>query len=266
MDFASQTVFTEFSILRLLATGCGMRRNNDMRTVSKLLYGESHLLDNKREIKSFALSAACDDIEGYCYDSNKDHNNTCDTTVEPYLLRSYIHPHDEEEMKDHEEDSSTQTHSYQNGTSQIKLWEAMAATSAIPGGFDRVKVNVNGKSKVLADGSVCCNCPVSVALKEAQSIWPNRPIGVVLSFGLDNLQSNFAETAIESVRLNHPQLHYERIMIPDVDRLKSLETDKNRIREIEDCVRRYMNSEDMRMRMRSVLDKLHCQADHSDCV
>ena len=255
MDYASQKVFTDFSLMRLLSTGCGMDLDNDIRSMIKILYGEKQLLGRKNQIKCFALSAACDDIE--CNkDKLPDKKITYDSTVEPYLLRSYVHPAEEDDKPIEEEDH---IHTYQNGTSQIKVWEAMAATSAIPGAFDRVKVNVNGKSKVLADGSVCCNCPISVALKEAQSIWPNRPIGVVLSFGIDSSQDDYAQAAIDSVRLNHPGLHYERIKIPEVQKYFCLETDKERIREMEELVQGFMSSDEMRARMTTLLKKLHGQ-------
>ncbi len=250
MNYVSQKIFTDFSIPRLIATGCGLKRSNDMRGISKILHNEKYLLQHDNGIKCFALSTICDDIT-----INDNHDGT-GANVQPFLLRSYNHPLEDKEGIRHGIDKGDENSPFLNGTSQLKVWEAMAATSAIPGGFDRVKVNINGQSRLLADGSVCCNCPLPIALKEAQSIWPNRPIGVVLSFGLDSLQDPYAEAAIESVRLNHPKLHYERIMIPQVHEFDCIETDKDKIKEIEECVRNYMRTEDMRMRMTSLLKQI----------
>ena len=252
MNYASQRIFTEFSLWRLLTTGCGMRRDNDMRGVSKLLHKEKNLLEHENGIKCFALSATCDDIVG-----SNDGSENSGVNVEPFLLRSYKHPYEEQENNNGTNDRKNESPEMMNGTSQIKVWEAMAATSAIPGAFDRIQLDNNKEAKVLADGSVCCNCPISIALKEAQTIWPNRTIGVVLSFGLDHSQDALAKKAIDSFRLNHPGLYYERIMIPQVSLdYNSLETDKERIREMEELVRGYMRSGATRSRMTCLLQEL----------
>ena len=48
----------------------------------------------------------------------------------------------------------------------MKLFDATAATSNSPPLVDRVHVNVDGKTRSLADGGIFQICPISLAIDE----------------------------------------------------------------------------------------------------
>jgi predicted acylesterase/phospholipase RssA len=247
LDHSVKNVFTRLSYLRLLMTGSAAKDTNDIRAASRHFYGEKWLSDvPDNGIRCFAVSA-CRNEEG--------------TGIDPFLLRTYEHPLDDRGHDDHEHvenktsDDRNKRHHFA-GTSDVKLWEATAATSAAPGAFDRVRVNINGKHKSLADGGIVSNCPVAIALKEAQSIWPDRPIGVVLSFGLDSKENDLNQDAIDAVRLNNPGLHYQRIFMPEIEDYDFLETDPKKLLEIERKVKNHMHTPLVRARLALMLDLL----------
>lgn len=248
LDLTTKTVFTDFCHRRLLITGSGMKDSNDIRSISKMLYGEKALFENHSRIKCFAVCTTTS-----CDVSNN--SNIEDKMIQPLLLRSYTHPLEDD--KNAEQGDLKKPPYYQDGTSNLKVWEAMAATSAAPGAFKRVQVEINGESKLLLDGGLCCNCPVAIAIKEAQSLWPNRPIGTVLSVGVDPTQDALAQAAVDSTRLNHPGLYYQRIIVPGINDICGfLETDRKKIAEAEDLVRDYMAKPIVRKRLSLVLDML----------
>ena len=247
-------------------TGSAIEDQNNVHSYAKMLYGEKNLLDTvDKDIKCFAIAVSRDEEE-----TNK---------YEPFLLRTYNHPLDPIKSqpnakengalkrmneKNYEniqidrnlEENSRRQH-YYSGTSDLKLCQAIAATSAIPGAFARERINVNGKSKLLADGGIFCNCPVAVALNEAQSLWPNRPIGVVLSFGLDPTENDLAQQSIDAFRLNHPGLYYQRLLVPEVyDKFDFVETDKRKIADMQNIVRDFIRSPLVEARLTQLLDIL----------
>jgi len=83
---------------------------------------------------------------------------------EQYLFRSYPTP---------EGLAST------TGTNECLAWQAGRATSAAPTFFEPFEFN----GENLYDGGVIANNPVVVARKEAESLWPGRKIGCVVSMG-----------------------------------------------------------------------------------
>eukprot|EP01048_Picozoa_sp_COSAG05_P016021 COSAG05_NODE_2008_length_3713_cov_106.491699_1_plen_926_part_00 len=62
---------------------------------------------------------------------------------------------------------------------ELKLWQAGRATSAAPTYFSPL----NTDEKVLVDGGLIANNPVQLALAEANVLWPNTPVGLVVSLG-----------------------------------------------------------------------------------
>ena len=125
----------------------------------------------------------------------------------PLLLRTYDYPNgDDADSSNHDTESDLA-----ESTSNVKLVEAMAATSAVPGLVDRVKVTIDDEPRSLADGFLCANDPTVLALNEARKLYPGRPIGLVLSIGYDDEDVHFANRAISIARLSHPNLHYQRI-------------------------------------------------------
>jgi len=60
-----------------------------------------------------------------------------------------------------------------------RIWEAARATSAAPTFFSPIKID----DTFYGDGGTGYNNPTNEAIAEAHSIWPNRPIGCVVSIG-----------------------------------------------------------------------------------
>lgn len=60
-----------------------------------------------------------------------------------------------------------------------QIWEVARATSAAPTLFEPIKI----KGVTYGDGGTGWNNPAAEAIAEAHKIWPNRPIGCLLSIG-----------------------------------------------------------------------------------
>lgn len=83
-----------------------------------------------------------------------------------YLLRNYSYKHDNQSKYD--------------GTSCLKMWEAMRCSTAAPAYFDGFTANGHR----LADGGVSTNNPTGIAVQEAKALWPDKQLDVVLSVGV----------------------------------------------------------------------------------
>lgn len=281
LDYTTNHIFTDFSPWRLLRTGCAVKFENDMEVAAKRFYPSVNLLDNQSVMKCFAVCASIDDSNIDLHDDHHDDSNDggrsttkkrdktgkiSNPTIEPFLVRSYRHPLDPTSNQNTNDQSlykssATKQHAsnyYQSGTSNMKLYQAIGATCAQPGAFDRIKAtDANNNPKILADGGICSNCPVVIALKEAQSIWPHRRIDVVLSLGVEQEQDRFAQEAIDAVRLNHPSICYERLILPKISRKFGLvETDLKRIKEMERLMREYMRKPEVEERLKIVVEQV----------
>lgn len=98
-----------------------------------------------------------------------------------------------------------------SSSSDMRLYQAMAATSAAPVVFDSVKTEVDGKKRILGDGGLFQNCPMSLALDEVSRLYPTRPLGVILNIGYGPEEEALIHRTIDTARLVHPNLHYQRI-------------------------------------------------------
>jgi hypothetical protein len=141
LNHTTTKVFPEFSYLRLLRTGSGFKDANDLCSYGKMLYREKSLIDNVSGLKCFALSA--------CHDESNESFLLRSYTCDPPPLNHPCHNNNNDENKHIKKDGN-----HYNSSSELKLCNAMAATSAVPGGFNCVKVNINGRSKSLADGGI----------------------------------------------------------------------------------------------------------------
>lgn len=59
------------------------------------------------------------------------------------------------------------------------IWEAARATSAAPTFFEPIVID----GEIFGDGGVGWNNPTEEAIAEARQVWPNRPIGCLVSIG-----------------------------------------------------------------------------------
>jgi predicted acylesterase/phospholipase RssA len=77
------------------------------------------------------------------------------------------------------------------GRSDCEVWQAGRATSAAPTYFDPYEVG----SESYVDGGVLANNPVQVAIDEAQDLYPQRRIGLVVSLGCGITQREYDHKA-----------------------------------------------------------------------
>lgn len=115
---------------------------------------------------------------------------------QPYILRNYNHPNCPPGK-----DATTLA-----GNSSFRVWEAVRATAAAPGYFDPVVKD----GLHLVDGAMLYNNPLALAMMEAKALWPDQPIGCIVSCGtgarpphtidvtMGSLLSNIVDSATET--------------------------------------------------------------------
>lgn len=177
-----------------------------------------------------------------------------------------------------------------DGSSSIKMWQAAIATSAAPVAWnrtratrqsmidhrrrrsstgssqqnldqernDRRRTSANGSATLhAADGGLVANNPVRHALQEAALLFPGRPLGLVLSFGLgrhkheigtpdgdcDDLANMIEEAGGKFVRLN-PLIN---------DDMKPTTTDSKILQQTEQDVIHYMKTSKEAQRAKRLL-------------
>ena len=86
-------------------------------------------------------------------------------TLQPFAFRNYNLP-----------DKSI---SYYESSYKHKIWEAIRASAAAPGYFEEFILD----GLIHQDGGILINNPSSVAIHEAQILWPNEPIQTCISIG-----------------------------------------------------------------------------------
>jgi hypothetical protein len=100
---------------------------------------------------------------------------------EPYLFRSYDHPHPNPGLGSNERN----LHLNPGPASDVALWLAGRATSAAPGWFPAVEID----SDCYEDGAMAeCNNPVMVAYHEVKQMVPLEP-SVIISIGTGTKKS-----------------------------------------------------------------------------
>ena len=70
-----------------------------------------------------------------------------------------------------------------NETVNCTIWEAARATLATPAFFKSIEIGGLGARQPYADGGVRLNNPTAQVLREAESIFPGRPIACIVSIG-----------------------------------------------------------------------------------
>lgn len=86
--------------------------------------------------------------------------------------------------------------------------------------------------------------PVALAIAEAYRLFPNRPIGTILSIGLDPSQNEFAYRAVDLARISDESLNFVRLL-PSAALLNvtAIETDIYKIALLEEQVRSYIKND-----------------------
>ena len=115
------------------------------------------------------------------------------------------------------------------------------ATGAPPVLVDRVRAKVDGKMRIMADGGLFQNCPLALAIDEASRLYPGRPIGTILNLGYLDYEEPFIHRTLETARLKHPNMHFQRIAANDTLKdFSSIESDIKVIAEMEEKVKDYV--------------------------
>ena len=53
-------------------------------------------------------------------------------------------------------------------------------------------------------GTLCLSCSIPIAIKEAMKLYPTRPLGVVLSLGFTDEESEFIHRTMETNKISPP--------------------------------------------------------------
>ena len=85
--------------------------------------------------------------------------------MKPFVFRNYNLPE--------------KAYGYYDGSCKHKLWQAVRASSSAPGYFEEYVLD----NHVHQDGGILINNPTSIAIHEAQLLWPNENIQCVVSIG-----------------------------------------------------------------------------------
>ena len=204
---ASQNKKPKLSLWKLLKSGYA---TDHVVNFSQDFVGKDTPLYMPTGMKAFVVATRRVDL-GKSFSDGSD--------FEPYIMRTYdnIEPptqNTNDVDNDDNDELAEDVPLLLPGTSKIKLWEAMAATTAVPVVTNRVELDIEGQKHKFGDGLVVCNSPVAIAIAEARTLWPNRPIGVVVSFGISRGEDELNNRAIEASKMIDPDLHYLRLYPP----------------------------------------------------
>merc|ERR1711976_445793 len=92
------------------------------------------------------------------------------------------------------------------GTANAEYWKAIRASTAAPGFFKEVRVNVKGiriantEWDIHQDGGLIANNPAAVAIGECKALWPGHKIQSVVSIGTGRFEPVFGEIKETSIQ------------------------------------------------------------------
>mmetsp|Transcript_13412 Transcript_13412/g.15810 ORF Transcript_13412/g.15810 Transcript_13412/m.15810 type:complete len:523 (+) Transcript_13412:98-1666(+) len=231
LDMFVTECFQKWSVYNFLIKGMALERQ--FRDVVKEDYhnGIEYPLKNEEGMKAVAVCAS------------HEIGNSIDKEVEPFLLRTYNPPDASDSLV---------------GTSDMGFHVAAHCTASLPGVVDRLVIDHGGKDCSLADGGFIAVCPVSIAIIEAQQIWPNRKIGCIVSLGLSSKDSLASYRVADITRVNHTDLHYHRLVpIDALEGAQGHEADMQKLAELEAKTREYiLNNPGEKVLIKRTLDKL----------
>lgn len=212
MDLATEKSLRRLSPLNLLSCNPMIEEGTQLVDVLKNHFDIPLL--NPDCIPTMTLISSIKDTEDE-YSLEEESFGHCKAwDMEPLIARTYKYPSQSQGSRNFQNDSKNKPLAY--SSCDMRLYEAMAATGAAPLLMDTVQAKVDGKVQTMADGGMLQNCPISLAIDEARRLYGNRPIGVILNVGYSEEEEKFIHRTIETTRLVHPDLHFQRIAPHDI--------------------------------------------------
>ncbi|GFH44010.1 hypothetical protein CTEN210_00484 [Chaetoceros tenuissimus] len=185
--------FSKLNIFNIFKDCQGLGKESQFDNVVMDFLKEDIPAKNDDGLKSFALCAAR-------------HTNDHEAKIKPFLLRKYDLPENAKEKA-------------MAGSSNFSIHNAIHSTSALPGIVRMFKTYHEKEPISLADGGFISVAPLAEAIMEAQILYPNRKIGVVVSIGLNSSNDRSCYQTIDIARINNPNIHFHRI-VPEEARWK----------------------------------------------
>ena len=257
MDDIREKSFTDINTRKLWTKGRMVKKDRSIEHIINQRLGTEPLY-LPGSIPAFALSAG----------RNKKKKASRGNKIEPFIFRNYNYSQSTEEEQQqqthngctqdlqitlHGEDmvsppANAKTRNAADclvkGCSSVSLAKAMSATSAVPTVYKAIKMNIEGKEMEFADGGIFCENPIAIAISEARRLFPDRPLGVIMSVGLNTREDEFCCRAIEMASQYHPSLHFHRIIPNEViDNFSFRETDPNLVASFQAELRQFLETD-----------------------
>lgn len=219
LDDIRETSFGNLKQRKVWAKGRMVKQMHSIEEIVCNRFGSEELYCPD-SIPAFALSAA---------------RHVGSKVIKPFVLRTYKYPSTASKK---EEETLVES------SSSISFAEAVAATSALPAVFKPIKICPKGKKIELADGGIFCESPVAIAISEAQRLYPNRPLGVIMSIGLDIREDERTCRSIDIARKYHPNLYYHRVIPHQIlSKFNIVESNPDKVAAFEEDLRHFLHTD-----------------------
>lgn len=245
-DLIREKCFKKISFCNLLFCN-NLIKDSDSNIVNVLKNDFEKPLRSDSYIPTMVCIASVKDNDIVDLNSN---NHSKKREFEPFVARTYDYPPQCCEEQD--------VIALANSSSDMMLNEAMAATSAMPLLVERVRVEVDGKEKVMADGMMFQSCPISLCLDQAERLYPGRPIGTILNIGFGTDEVMLIEKTVEAAKMKHVNMHFHRICPHHImEKFSPAETDLKKTAKMEDDVKDWLlNNEEVAFEIRKTMKSL----------
>ena len=119
VDAARRHTFSNFDVLNFLKTGALVKKEHQVEAIAAKRYGKDLSLKSDG-VPTFVMTAVHNDHE--CINGQLNHGHK--HSYKPFILRTYDYPRDTVKIRNS---------GLVDGSSDVKFYEACAATSAVPG-------------------------------------------------------------------------------------------------------------------------------------